>query len=62
MNGNDVKAELANIVWQRHKIAHEADFDHLTQSKRPRDRASTFQAIAFIEKLCIAIHEIVRNN
>ncbi len=58
----DLKKELANIVWQRHKIAHEADFDHLTQKKRARDRVSTFQAIEFIEKLCIAIHEIVSKN
>lgn len=55
----DLKRELANIVWQRHKIAHEADIDHLTLSKRPRDRASTFQAIEFIEKLCGAIHKVV---
>jgi hypothetical protein len=59
ITGTEVKAELANIVWQRHKIAHEADFDYLTQRKRPRDRVSTFQAIEFIEKLCIAIHNIV---
>jgi RiboL-PSP-HEPN len=58
----DLKDGLANIVWQRHKIAHEADFDHLTQKKRPRDRATTLQAIEFIEKLCSAIHGIVSTN
>lgn len=61
-NPDDVRKELENIVSQRHKIAHEADFDHLTQKKRPRDRASTFQAIEFIEKLCTAIHKIVTTN
>jgi len=57
--GEDVRRELANIVWQRHKIAHEADFDHLIQKKRTRDRATTLQAIEFIEKLCNAIYKIV---
>ncbi len=57
--GDDVRRELANIVWQRHKIAHEADFDHLTQRKRPRDRETTLQAIEFIDKLCKAIYQIV---
>ena len=59
LKAEDVKKELANIVWQRHKIAHEADFDPLTQSKRPRDRSSTFQAIQFIEQLCNSIYTIV---
>lgn len=61
-NPDDVRKELENIVTQRHKIAHEADFDYLTQRKRPRDKASTFQAIEFIENLCIAIHKIVSEN
>ena len=60
MNAEDVKKELANIVWQRHKIAHEADFDYLTQSKRTRDRITTLKAIEFIEKLCSEIYNIVK--
>ncbi|MBN1684920.1 MAG: hypothetical protein JXR65_12790 [Bacteroidales bacterium] len=60
MKGDDVKRELANIVWQRHKIAHEADFDYLTQSKRIRDRQSTLFAIEFLEKLCVSIYTIVK--
>lgn len=57
--GDDVRRELANIVWQRHKIAHEADFDHLIQKKRTRDRVTTLQAIEFIDKFCNAIYKIV---
>ncbi len=60
MSADDVKNELANIVWQRHKIAHEADFDYLTQSKRVRDRTTTLKAIDFIEKLCYEIYNIVK--
>jgi hypothetical protein len=59
MQPEDVKRELANIVWQRHKIAHEADIDPTTQNKRNRDRESTIKAIEFIEKLCKSIHKIV---
>ncbi len=55
-NPDDVKNELANIVWQRHKIAHEADIDYLVQRKRIRDRNSTIQAVEFIEKICEAIY------
>ena len=61
-NPDEIQKELENIVTQRHKIAHEADFDHLTQKKRPRDKITTFQAVQFIERLCIAIHEIVSNE
>ena len=60
MKGDDVKNQLANIVWQRHKIAHEADFDSLTQSKKIRDRESTIKAIEFIENLCNEIYLIVK--
>lgn len=62
MKGDDIKRELANIVWQRHKIAHEADFDHLTQSKRIRDRQPTLQAMDFLEKLCASIYSIVKSE
>lgn len=57
--GEDIKRELSNIVWQRHKIAHEADIDFVTQKKRNRDDNTTLQAIDFIEKLCFAIYKIV---
>ena len=62
IKAEDLKKELASIVWQRNKIAHEADFDHLIQSKRPRDRASTLHAISFIEKLCMGIYTIVNKE
>ncbi len=58
-NPSDVSKELEIIVWNRNKIAHEADFDHLTQSKRPRDRTTTLQAIEFIDNLGKAIFGIV---
>lgn len=58
-NPADVSNELKNIVWNRNKIAHEADFDHLLQKKRQRDRLTTLHAVNFIDKLCDAIYKIV---
>jgi hypothetical protein len=57
-NPADVSKELEIIVWNRNKIAHEADFDHLSQKKRQRDRPTTLHAVDFIEKLCNAIYTI----
>lgn len=59
MKGEDISRELANIAWQRNKIAHEADINFMTQMKRVRDSLTTLQAIEFIEKLCVAIYKIV---
>ncbi|WP_027003576.1 HEPN domain-containing protein [Hugenholtzia roseola] len=57
-NPADVSKELENIVWNRNKIAHEADFNPLTLKKYPRVREDTVKAVEFIEKLCKAIYEI----
>jgi len=61
-NPDDIKNELANIVWQRHKIAHEADIDYVTQQKRVRDRDTTKEAVEFIEKISEAIYTISVNE
>lgn len=58
-SGEDVKKELANITWQRHKIAHESDIDPVTLLKRDRDRESTLVAIQFIKKICDSIYELL---
>jgi len=57
-NPDDVKNELANIVWQRHKIAHEADIDYVTQQKRVRDRLTTKKAVEFIENVSEALFKV----
>jgi len=58
-NPADVSKELEIIVWNRHKIAHEADINPTTLRKYPRVREDTFKAVEFIEKLCNAIFIIV---
>lgn len=64
MNGtiispDHVKRYYATIIFDRNKIAHEADIDPLTRNKRNRDRETTFQAIIFLEKFCNAVFKIV---
>ncbi len=54
-----VKKYYATIIFDRNKIAHEADIDPLTRNKRNRDREITFQAILFLEKFCEAVFKIV---
>ncbi|GAA5039322.1 hypothetical protein GCM10011506_38380 [Marivirga lumbricoides] len=39
----DIKKELSNIFWQRHKVAREVDIDFITQ--KDRDDITTLQAI-----------------
>lgn len=56
-NPADISNELEIIVWNRDKIAHEADLDEY-KNKRSRDRVTTFHAVEFIEKLCCAIYRI----
>jgi hypothetical protein len=58
-NPADVSKELEIIVWNRNKIAHEADFNPTTLKKYPRVREDTFKAVEFVEKLCTAIYKIV---
>jgi hypothetical protein len=61
-NADDIKNELANIAWQRHKIAHESDIDFTTQKKRMRDRETTMEAVKFIENISKAIYIVSVNQ
>jgi hypothetical protein len=56
-----IKRQLELIVARRNKIAHEADADPSTPGARwPINETMVDEAVAFIEKLCEAIHAIVK--
>lgn len=57
---NDVKAELANIVNRRNKIAHEADMDIFGVSLNPIKKAEVMHVMDFMYGLSISIYQLVK--
>lgn len=60
MPANDVKAELANIVNRRNKIAHESDLDVFGISLNPITKAEVMHVLHFIYGLSIGIYRLIK--
>ena len=60
MPASDIKAELANIVNRRNKIAHESDMDALGVSLNPITKVEVMHVLSFTYGLAINVYLIVK--
>lgn len=60
MPASDIKAELANIVNRRNKIAHESDMDALGVLLNPISKVETMHVMGFLNDLALNIYKLVK--